>query len=265
MDGWTSGSKLPAAAWKLGKYQEAQDSFVLHRMSYCDTTPVQKPFPQQLEGMLQQGCWWGFRSTVLASSSKQRETFSDAVGKRGPRRAGVSSVTSICYGRHWFGMKGGQGGYLDQTRQGGHWLGHLAHWEQKQPPARSQLLGRAWVGILFFIASMDGTRLATEIARFTQVHQPYAVDISAVQKQRTAPSSVHHLYCSQRFRCCSHSCTCAVSCTVSGSTQKALPWGRTPSISSCQLQTVVLSYTAMLPPSPAPVVRSTFGPELLCC
>lgn len=56
-DGWTSGSKLPAAAWKLGKHQEAQDSFVLHRMSYCDTTPVQKPFPQQLEGMLQQGCW----------------------------------------------------------------------------------------------------------------------------------------------------------------------------------------------------------------
>lgn len=164
----------------------------------------------------------------------------------------------------------------DEGRPGRLFGSDPARWPLARPPgtlgteATSGTQPAAWQSMsgnfnLFFIASMDGTRLATEIARFTQVHQPYAVDISAVQKQRTAPSSVHHLYCSQHFRCCSHSCTCAVSCTVSGSTQKALPWGRTPSISSCQLQTVVLSYTAMLPPSPAPVVRSTFGPELLCC
>lgn len=121
----------------------------------------------------------------------------------------------------------------DEGRPGRLFGSDPARWQLAQPPgtlgtaATSGTQPAAWQSIsenffnLFFIASTDGTRLATEIARFTQVHHPYAVDISAVQKQRIAQNSVHRLYCSQHFRCWSHLCTCAVSCAVSGSTQKS--------------------------------------------
>lgn len=155
---------------------------------------------------------------------------------------------SICYSRHWFRMKGGRWGYLDQSWWEGNWLSHLAHWEQEQPPASSQTRSRTEEEVcLFSLLAWTGPGLKVETAWFTQVHNPPAQDISSSHRFWAGEFSISsvsfpalqaqkpflHLWGELR--------------SLWHHSGKALTWVRTPSIWLLAGNTALLCNMATLP------------------
>lgn len=98
--------------------------------------------------------------------------------------------------------------------------------------AAKLLAEHKWDFFLLLVRMGSGWQM--EIARFTQVHNPYAADISTVQRVYCTELCTHHLYCSpvlQTLEPFLH--LCCKSRSPWKHSEKALIWVRTPSISDC--------------------------------
>lgn len=159
---------------------------------------------------------------------------------RARRRRCFFRVSSVYSSRHWFSVKGA--GEAIWIKPGGKAIGSATwHMENRSSLRQAAQLAAQHKGVFclfFLLPAWMGAGWQMEIARFTQVHNPHARDISSFHGFWIAQSLALHLYRSpvhQAQKPFLHLCWELYN--LWHHSEQAPAWVTAPSISGCWLET----------------------------